>query len=176
MSEGEMIFVVLEFHTSLRGWLPLPGNEEKLAELLGMAGVVELGRTGDLAERERWMDGGNEAAITYFGQPARVVCDRRCDKAWGINTRPRLQFSEDADDHAFLADGELGTAPLDPGTYEGCDGKPESPDAFPNKWCVRECERCTMSLSGEPLELPDFNERIYNQPWKHGEGGSDDGL
>jgi hypothetical protein len=38
-----------------------------------------------------------------------------------------------------------------------------------NKWCVRECERCTMSDPGkvdEPLKLRDFSKRVYNRPQK----------
>lgn len=104
--------------------------------------------------------------ITFFGKPAFVDCDRRCDKAWGINQRPEVRF-DDEDDTAYLADGELGVAPVDPGTYEGADSKPLSPDHFPNKWCVRECERCTLVRPGEPLVIKDFSQRRYNQPWKH---------
>lgn len=109
----------------------------------------------------------NDAIITYFGQRARVVCDRQCSKAWGVCSRPQLQLSEDEDDFAYLADGELGEAPADPGTYEGGIGKPLTPDAFPTKWCVRECERCAMSEPGqyeEELALPDFSVRCYNIP------------
>ena len=107
--------------------------------------------------------------ITYFDQPAIVDCDRNCRKAWGINARPRTQLSADDDDYAFLADDELSDAPADPGTYEGGHGKPRSPDHFPNKWCVRECERCEMVRPGEDLILPDFTKRVYNQPSKHTE-------
>jgi len=47
-------------------------------------------------------------AIIYFGQPCVVACDARCDKAWGINSRPRVEFDpDDPDDHAMYADGEL---------------------------------------------------------------------
>ena len=109
----------------------------------------------------------NEAIITYGGQPMKVACDRRCDKAWGINNRPRVQLSESEDDYAFFADGELGEAPSDPGTYEGGHAKPESPDEFPNKWCVRECERCASSEPGKwrmPLTVWTFDKRVYNKP------------
>lgn len=108
----------------------------------------------------------NEAVITYFGHKTKVACDRNCQKAWGVNNRPRVQISSSEDDYAFLADDELGTAPDDPGTYEGSDGKPQSPDDFPNRWCVRECERCAMSDIGKshtPLALPDFSKRRYNR-------------
>lgn len=110
----------------------------------------------------------NDAMITYFGKPARVLCDRKCGKAWGISNRPQIEFDpDDPDDIAYLADDELGEAPADPGTYEGSHAKPLTPDAFPNKWCVRECERCVMVEPGEAFKLPDFSRRRYNMPWKH---------
>lgn len=109
----------------------------------------------------------NEAYIVYCGQRAKVNCDRNCRKAWGINNRPSVQLSEDEDDTAFLADDVLAMAPKNPGTYEGRDGKPYNPDEFPNKWCVRECERSNMSNPGEwmnQLEVKSFGKRRYNQP------------
>jgi hypothetical protein len=71
-------------------------------------------------------------------------------------------MSDDEDDYGYLSDDELGDAPEYPGTYEGGQGK--NPLSM-NKWCVRECERCTMSAPGEwdkPLKLPDFSKRVYN--------------
>jgi hypothetical protein len=131
-----------------------------------------------------------EKLITYFGQPAKVACDEKCNKAWGVVCRPRVypeiseteifglngksvypsskkydEESYDIDNHAYCSDDELGNAPNDPGTYEGGDGKPTSDERKGNKWCVRQCERCVMSDIGkhkEPLELPDFSKRIYN--------------
>lgn len=104
--------------------------------------------------------------IVYFGQYTKVNCDRNCNKAWGINSRPKIPLSSvDEDDYFFLADNELGDAPADPGTYEGGQGKPTTPNLFPTKWCVRECERCVRSSPGEymqPLALPDFSKRRYN--------------
>lgn len=100
----------------------------------------------------------NEAIIQYCGQPAKVACDRKCNKAWGINSRPRIGNPDDCN---FMADDDLPDAPADPETYEGEDAKPSSPDLFPNKWCVRECERCSMSKPGafnEPLELTTFDQ------------------
>ena len=109
----------------------------------------------------------NTTLVIYFGQPMTVACDRQCDKAWGINNRPRKYLSANEDDYEFLADGELGNAPVDPGTYEGDHAKPLRPSQFPNKWCVRECERCYRSRPGkhgdEPI-LPNFNTRIRNLP------------
>ena len=110
--------------------------------------------------------------ISFFHQPMKVACDRKCTKAWGINNRPKVVFSGNLDDYAFLADGELGDAPVNPGTYEGEDAKPLSSNEFPNKWCVRECERCARSAPGkerEPLLLTNWSRRVYNQPWKHAE-------
>lgn len=106
-----------------------------------------------------------EKLITYVGQRAKVCCDGKCEKAWGINNRPRVQLSDDEDDYAFLSDNELGTAPKNPGTYEGGVPKPRSVVHFPNKWCVRECERCSMSKPGEfdqPLAVRSFEQRFFN--------------
>lgn len=103
--------------------------------------------------------------ITYFGQPAVVACDARCDKAWGSVTRPSEPVSDADDDVVFLADDELGEAPADPGTYEGGHAKPVSRDDRLNKWCVRACERCAMSRpgkAGEVIETRDWSRRIYN--------------
>ena len=79
--------------------------------------------------------------IPWFGKQETVICDGVCSKAWGINNRPKTE-----DEKFWRADGDLGEAPADPGTYEGGEGKPCStmnndPELM-NKWCVRECERC----------------------------------
>lgn len=115
-----------------------------------------------------------EKIIQYMpGQPARVACDGLCTKAWGISCRPQEQLSDDDNDTVWHADGELGEAPADPGTAEGGHRKPPDASQFPNKWCVRECERCYVSMPGkweEPAVLPDWSKREYNQPWKHKEG------
>lgn len=106
-----------------------------------------------------------EKIITYFGQKCKVNCDEKCNKAWGINNRPYKQLSDNEDDIVWLSDNELNEAPEDPGTYEGGDAKPTSKDQIPNKWCVRECERCAKSSPGEwnkSLEKRDFSDRIYN--------------
>lgn len=110
-----------------------------------------------------------EKIITYFGQPCKVGCDEKCNKAWGINQRPKIMLSDDEDDYAYLSDDELGEAPTDPGTYEGGHGKPTTPAQAPNKWCVRECERCVKSKPSEshlPLKVRDLSERLYNIPRK----------
>lgn len=99
---------------------------------------------------------------TYFGQPIIIVCDCRCEKAWGISNRPQLQLSDDENDSAYLADGELGEAPTHPGTWEGGEVKPLTPEGPHNKWCARECERSVMIDPGEIFELPDFSQRYYN--------------
>lgn len=106
--------------------------------------------------------------ITFFGQPAIVGCDANCNKAWGRSQRPRIELDKNnPDDYAFLADSELGDAPRNPGTYEYNVGKPYTKSERLNKWCIRECERCTMSdpgapLSEESLTFPDFSKRVYN--------------
>lgn len=110
-----------------------------------------------------------EAMVTYFGNPAKVCCDGYCNKAWGREDRPRVQLSDESDHFEFLADGELGDAPQNPGTEEGGHLKPRSVREFPNRWCVRQCERCAMSKPGmyaEPLEVPKFDKRVPNREEK----------
>ena len=105
--------------------------------------------------------------IAYFDKTACVCCDQKCNKAWGISQRPRVQLQDlgtDPDDFYFLADDEIAEdAPANPRTYEGSDAKPtayENPEEhLLNKWCVRECERFAMSAPGEwelPIVLPDM--------------------
>jgi hypothetical protein len=99
--------------------------------------------------------------IVYFGRPARVECDGMCEKAWGISSRPSISLSDDPDDVVYLADGELGDAPSDPGTYEGGHGKPFHPLRH-NKWCVRQCERSAISRPDESKRPHDFRRRLFN--------------
>jgi hypothetical protein len=89
-----------------------------------------------------------------------LVCDGKCEKAWGRNSRPEIQLDEnDPDDTVYLADDELGTAPEDPGTYE-CDcPKPREASELLNKWCCRECERSSIIQH----QLKDFSVRRYNK-------------
>jgi hypothetical protein len=106
-------------------------------------------------------------SITYFGVPVVLVCDGHCNKAWGINNRPRVQLSDVEDDYSGLADREVGVAPIDPGTYEGSDAKPTDyrDPKRQNKWCVRECERSVLvDGSGGVVELPDYRGRVFNIP------------
>ena len=116
----------------------------------------------------------------YAGQPIIMICDMQCHKAWGVSDRPRVYVEDplqrvfdgrenpgdivaNEDDYAYLADSELGTAPVDPGTYEGEDAKPLTPEGKHNKWCARACERCEMRDPGESFELTDFTKRVYNR-------------
>lgn len=122
-------------------------------------------------------------AIVMYGKPCILCCDGKCGKAWGINNRPLIYLGdpdlkvygegftdhrmpdiglENEDDYVHLADGELGTAPDDPGTYEGGEAKPTSSDERLNKWCVRECERRVIVDDNEEFELPDYSKRQYN--------------
>ena len=104
--------------------------------------------------------------IKWFGFAAVLACDGLCEKAYGINNRPKVSLSEDEDDFAWLSDGELVDAPIDPGTYEGGCAKPTDPSGK-NKWCARECERSVVADPGHPITLPDFSRRCFNQRWKH---------
>lgn len=103
--------------------------------------------------------------IIFFGRWMMAVCDRQCEKAFGINSRPKIM--SDDDDIVWFADGEVPEAPANPGTYEGGHGKPFHPEAH-NKWCVRECERCEIVKSGTAIRYPDWFSRRFSQPWKHG--------
>jgi hypothetical protein len=112
--------------------------------------------------------------ITFFGHPRVLACDANCEKAWGINMRPRVlcppvspRVYQQEDDYALLADGELGIAPQDTGTWEGEHTKPVAPQDRLNKWCARECERSVIVKIGENIFLPDFSKRRYNMPSKH---------
>ena len=109
--------------------------------------------------------------ITYFGRRCLLACDGNCSKAWGINGRPRVELSaDDPDDYAFLADGELGDAPCDPGTYDGLEmtGKPLTEGDRLNKWCARSCERSAIIEDAEctdiAAQLPDLSVRLFNIP------------
>lgn len=104
--------------------------------------------------------------IVFFDQPCVLACDAKCSKAWGINSRPSARLSDDPDDYAWLADGELGAAPEDPGTYEGGHAKPRTLTERLNKWCARECERSVLIGRDEDIELPSFAERRHNIPNK----------
>jgi hypothetical protein len=106
--------------------------------------------------------------IMYFGQLCLLVCDGRCSKAWGINSRPCRQLSDNPDDYESLADDELGEAPADPGTYEAGHAKPVHPGERLNRWCARECERGArwpVSM-GQLVEaeglLIDWSKRVRN--------------
>lgn len=127
-----------------------------------------------------------DSIITYFGEHVKVVCDGNCKKAWGVNSRPRVykeipgkifglqSDSEEAnniypdnedidcENYAYLADCELHEAPIDPKTYECGHAKPTDLKQFPNKWCVRECERSSKFKISEDVELKDFSKRFYN--------------
>lgn len=106
-----------------------------------------------------------EKIITFCGLAAKVNCDEKCHKAFGLAERPSIKLSKDPDDVEWLSDDEVGVAPIDPGSYEGPHAKPISKDEIPNKWCVRACERCNMSQPGEfdkPLALKDWSKRVYN--------------
>ncbi len=105
--------------------------------------------------------------ISWFGDPALLFCDARCDKAWGISNRPLNRLGEDIDDFEFLSDTETPTAPANPGTFEGECGKPKSPEFRLNKWCARECERSCILEAGETGSLKDFSKRRPNFQSRH---------
>jgi|LakMenEpi03Aug12_release.lakeMendotaPanAssembly.Ray.scaffolds.fasta_scaffold160685_2 hypothetical protein len=101
--------------------------------------------------------------IQAYGRKINIGCDGKCNKAWGINNRPKVILDENnEDDYYFLADNELDTAPMDTGVYEGGHAKPISESEIFNKWCFRECERCEKAQIVEDLKFHDWNKRFYN--------------
>lgn len=101
--------------------------------------------------------------INFFDEQNQISCDELCDKAWGINSRPKIQLSEDdEDDYCFLADSELEIAPSQSSFWEGGDNKPICEKDKHNKWCVRECERATITDLDESPVFKDFSQRQYN--------------
>ena len=102
--------------------------------------------------------------ITFCGQQVDVACDRRCDKAWGRDIRPRKQLSENPDDYVCVSDSDLGRAPFPSNSTEGDQGKPSGTSHHGplNKWCVRACERCVMVDAGRTITLPDLARPLPN--------------
>lgn len=103
--------------------------------------------------------------IGWYGATAQLACDGRCDKAWGINGRPKRSLSDDPDDYVFLSDDALGVAPGPGETVGVSDGGHMKPSAVPlteaesdrmNKWCIRECERSEVNDTGREFDLPDL--------------------
>ena len=97
--------------------------------------------------------------IKYFGEDAFIACDGRCDKAWGRSTRPK--GDDGIGDRLLRPDSVLGTAPEDPGTYEGPDSKPLPHEEKLNRWCCRECERCALLT---PLQFHDVQDKSFLLP------------
>ena len=92
--------------------------------------------------------------IVYLGKACTIMCDGKCDKAWGVHSRPWGDFEKTV----VIPDNELGIAPEDPGTYEGSDGKPVNASSSDdmNRWCARECERCVVQDLDQVVSLPVF--------------------
>lgn len=107
--------------------------------------------------------------VVYLNKPVIVSCDENCNKAWGIRLRPKETLSNDPSDYVYLSDGELGDAPVNPGTIIHGELKPLDNDQKLNKWCVKECERCIIveEEEGKEFSYPDFSKRIFNNPYKH---------
>jgi hypothetical protein len=98
--------------------------------------------------------------IRAYGQQLNLACDGNCNKAYGINNRPKNQLSNDEDNYEWLADHEIGIAPIDPKTYVGDHAKPT--DGKHNKWCFHECERSASAEFPDIPQLPDFSNRHAN--------------
>ena len=94
--------------------------------------------------------------IIYFGEPCVLFCDEKCNKAWELNSREKVQVSDDEDDYEFLTDDKLGEAPEDPHLYEDGHAKPCCDNEKLNKWCCRECERSKIVSASEVNDNTDF--------------------
>ena len=106
--------------------------------------------------------------IRAYGKQLNIACDGCCDKAFGVSLRPKNMLSDDnEDDYEWLADSEVGIAPIDPRTYEGGEAKPTNKKH--NKWCLRECERSEIAEFPDIPLLPDFDKRIPNIHHDRGE-------
>lgn len=106
--------------------------------------------------------------IQAYGEQRIIGCDGKCNKAWGIMSRPSVDLDvKDEDNNYMLGDDDLGEVPQDPGTYEGGHVKPYYAESVQdmNKWCFRQCERCVDCKVGEELQLKDWSKKVYNQPW-----------
>ena len=153
----ERIRVALEEIRAEASRAALSSSDDKLA--IYEAGLDKLLQEWPTAKRF-------EKRIIMMGMDARIACDGNCAKAWGINTRPIVEIkTKTGTTFNFQSDGEAGTAPADPGTYEDGDGKPLNAKSgeYMNKWCARECERCVMTNPGESdakLILPDRSRRF----------------
>jgi hypothetical protein len=112
--------------------------------------------------------------ILMFNQHEILACDGRCDKAWGINGRPRRELSDHPDDYVYIGDDDLGTAPSPDKTVvvsEGSHGKPsavaliEADSERMNKWCARQCERSKLFKPHQLLlesSLPNLQHPLPN--------------
>ena len=99
--------------------------------------------------------------LTAYGRSVNLVCDQKCEKAWGILQREKVKLSSDDEYFEYMADGELGIAPENLQTYEGDDAKPL--DRQHNRWCLRECERSCSDVSPKIPTPLDFTKRIRNK-------------
>jgi len=111
--------------------------------------------------------------VLFCGQRITLACDGRCDKAWGINGRPKRQLSANEDDYVYIGDDELGRAPPPGKTCILSEGGHLKPSARPlrpsdsdrmNKWCARECERRVRVPEGEPIVLRNMAQPRPNIP------------
>jgi hypothetical protein len=100
--------------------------------------------------------------VAAYGRMLTLTCDNNCEKAFGIRERPYIQLDGNVDNIAWLSDDEVGIAPIDPGTDEGGHRKPTCEKEKLNKWCFRQCERCSEFNQGEEVIVKSFDKRVYN--------------
>jgi hypothetical protein len=96
--------------------------------------------------------------VTYGEEKFVVICDGKCEKAWGKDLRPTEQNDLHPDKQYWLNDNELKTAPSFTSSSEGYYNKPIALPETHNGWCANECER-SKTLRIEEL-LPNFDKRV----------------
>jgi hypothetical protein len=91
--------------------------------------------------------------ILFCDDWAIITCDGRCDKAWGMQNRPKRMLSADPDDYVYLADDDPMIGQTPNSSELGSEGDEEKPSDsalqakysyLMNRWCARACERATM--------------------------------
>lgn len=100
------------------------------------------------------------ASIIPFGTEGNgiIICDGKCQKAWGIDQRPKRKLSLEEDDWVYIRDSLLGEAEGGSDT-EGGDGHPLRYNcpvvSRHNRWCARACERSVVIF---PTDMNKFFE------------------
>lgn len=88
------------------------------------------------------------------------ACDKLCDRSYGRSSRPQVQYSDNPDDWAWLADHEIPEKATE-------EGKPRGMSQYLDAAACRDCERkvsVDSALDLVNIQLPDFSRRVANIP------------